>query len=330
MHRLSPFLVLMLTGALALTGCGVVGGSSPTHTPTSTATPTATATPTVTSTPTPTVTPTPTPVPTDTPTPEPRAEALPQGRTTVIRTPRGDATGATLIFRGRESPMAADAASFWVPIGAGADVGSGRYTITINLLDAGGALLEARTSAIAVVPTDFPVEQLEVPVGGPNGLRSPDEVQQEENIRSAVYARVTLSKLWSGPFIMPAAGPISTEFGTGRSYNGGPVSIHHSGTDIAANEGAPIVAAAAGRVAFAGLLTTRGLSVIVDHGLGVFTAYHHMSRTDVAEGQAVAKGRQLGLVGMTGLATGPHLHWELVVGGQNVDPVQWTLAGVAP
>jgi murein DD-endopeptidase MepM/ murein hydrolase activator NlpD len=330
MHRLLPFVAFLLAGALALTGCGVVGGASPTHTPTSTATPTDTPTATVTRTPTPTVTPTPTPEPTDTPTPEPRAEALPQGRTTVIRTPRGGASGATLIFRGREYPMAADATSFWVPIGAGAGVGPGRYTTTINLLDASGALLEERTSAIDIVPTDFPVERLEVPVDGPNGLRSADEVQQEENIRAAVYAKVTLSKLWIGPFIMPAAGPISTEFGTGRSYNGGPVSIHHSGTDIAASEGAPIVAAAAGRVAFAGLLTTRGLSVIIDHGLGVFTAYHHMSRTDVVEGKAVAQGQQLGLVGMTGLATGPHLHWELVVGGQNVDPVQWTLAGVAP
>lgn len=226
--------------------------------------------------------------------------------------------------------MAVDASGFWAPIGVGADVAAGTYAVTINLFDAAGALVASRADSIDVVPFDFPVENLEVAVGGPNGLRTTDEVVQEEATRAAIYANVTPRKLWNGPFIMPAAGPISTQFGTGRSYNGGPVSNHHSGTDIAAPEGAPIVAAAPGNVVFAGLLATRGNTVIIDHGLGVFTSYSHMSRIDAQPGQAVAVGAQLGLVGMTGLATGPHLHWELVVGGQNVDPTYWTYAGVAP
>lgn len=301
-----------------------------------TATNTATATNTPTATATPEPTETPAPLPTETPVPPPPAaraptrDGLPQGRTTVLRTPRGTAAGATATFLGREYPMAADSNGFWVPIGVGASVAAGSYPITVSLLDAGGATVETKQYSVNVVATDFPVEYLTVDVGGPNGLRSPDEVQQEENIRTAVYARVTADKLWNGAFIIPAAGPISTDFGTGRSYNGGPVSLHHSGTDLAAQEGSPVVAAGAGRVAFSGPLTTRGLSVMIDHGLGVFTAYHHLSRTDVVEGQAVAQGQQVGLVGMTGLVTGPHLHWELVVGGQNVDPLQWTYAGVAP
>ena len=331
----SPPLIVALLAAVVLTGCGVVGGAAPTRTPTPTTTATATSTPTATNTATATPTPTPEPTETPTPTPEPRvavpgADGVPQGRTTVLRAPRDGGVSATAIFRGREYPMATDATGFWVPVGIGADLVPGRYTITINILDAAGAAIQTRISALEVLAFDFPVEHLEVPVDGPNGLRSPDEVQQEENIRQATYARVTPSKLWDGPLIMPAAGPISTEFGTGRSYNGGPVSLHHSGTDIAAPEGASVVAAATGRVVFSGLLTTRGLSVIIDHGLGVFTAYHHLSRTDVVEGQPIVQGQQVGLVGMTGLATGPHLHWELVVGGQNVDPVQWTLPGVAP
>ena len=106
--------------------------------------------------------------------------------------------------------------------------------------------------------------------------------------------------------------------------------MHHSGTDFAADAGTPVIAAAAGRVAYVGLLTTRGNSVIIDHGVGVFTAYHHLSRIDVGVGEYVSQGEQVGLVGMTGLATGPHLHWELVVGGINVDPVSWTKPGVSP
>ncbi len=90
------------------------------------------------------------------------------------------------------------------------------------------------------------------------------------------------------------------------------------------------MAAARGRVAFAGYLATRGNSVIIDHGAGVFTGYHHMSRIDAVVGMEIAQGGAVGAVGATGLATGPHLHWELIVGGVNVDPVFWTYAGVAP
>lgn len=255
---------------------------------------------------------------------------LAQGRTTVIRTPRNGEAGATAIFRGRQYPMASSESEFWVPIGVSPETPTGTYDVTINILDSRGALVEARSQAVQVAPTDFPVEYLTVPESGPNGLRSADDVQKELNIRAAVYAQVTREKLWSGPFIIPVPGPITTAFGTGRSYNGGPVSTHHSGTDIAADEGTPVMAAARGRVAFAGELTTRGTSVIIDHGWGVFTAYHHLSRIDVAEGQLVEQGQVIAAVGMTGLATGPHLHWELVVGGQNVDPVFWTFEGVAP
>jgi len=218
-----------------------------------------------------------------------------------------------------------------VPIGAGAEVAPGEYALTVNLLDATGALLGTSASTITVAATDFPVEYLQVPVGGPNGLQPPDKVQEELNLRSAVFAQVTPQKLWTGPFTLPVQGaPITTAFGSARSYNGGPISTHHSGTDFGVAEGTPVAAAAPGRVAYAGMLTTRGLSVIVDHGLGVFTAYHHLSQINVAQGQQVAQGQVVALSGMTGLATGPHLHWELIVGGQNVDAVYWTYDGVAP
>ncbi len=332
--RWPVLLTFSLAACAALSGCSVVGGASATHTPTPTETPTATATPTVTptSTPTPTPTATATPEPTETPVPEPPPVTLglSQGRTLTVRTPRGSAAGATAIFRDRQYPMAADADSFWVPIGASYDVAPGNYELAINLLDPAGALIEVRSETVAVSATDFPAEYLQVPTDGPNGLRPPEEVQQELNIRARVYGQVSRVKLWQGAFTLPVTGPISTAFGTGRSYNGGPISTHHSGTDFAADEGAPVSASADGRVAFAGMLTTRGNSVIIDHGLGVFTAYHHLSRIDVTDGQMVTQGQIIAAVGMTGLATGPHLHWELVVGGQNVDPVYWTFAGVAP
>jgi len=325
-----------LAGASTLTGCGIVGGSSATETPT--VTPTATRTYTPTRTPTPTPTETPTPAPTDTPeppsTPEPQViapsgDALAQGRTMVISVPKDDAAGATAIYQGRELRMTDGGDVYWTVIGAGVTQAPGTYTITINMLDQRGALLREATRTIVVTATDWPVEYITLPPGQIEGL-PPADVQRELDIRAATFAQFTPEKLWNGPFIMPQTGPLTSNFGDARSYNGGPVGSYHSGTDIAADEGAPALAAANGRVAFVGYMATRGNSVILDHGLGVFTAYHHLSRIDVVQGQEIAQGQVIAGVGQTGLSTGPHLHWELIVNGINVDPVYWTYAGVAP
>jgi murein DD-endopeptidase MepM/ murein hydrolase activator NlpD len=247
----------------------------------------------------------------------------------VISVPRGDAAGATAIYRGREHGMIPSGDELWAVIGAGPTQETGNYTITVNMLDDRGALLREVSRAVTITPTDWPVEYITLPPGQIESIPA-EEVQRELNIRAAVFSGFTPQKLWSGPFILPSNGPITANFGDARSYNGGPVGSHHSGTDFGAEEGAPAMAAATGRVAFVGFLATRGNSVILDHGAGVFTAYHHLSRIDVAEGQEITQGQVVGGVGATGLATGPHLHWELIVGGINVDPVYWTYAGVAP
>jgi murein DD-endopeptidase MepM/ murein hydrolase activator NlpD len=123
--------------------------------------------------------------------------------------------------------------------------------------------------------------------------------------------------------LRPSTAAIGDVYGTGRSYNGAPVTDYHRGLDFVSREGDPLTAAAAGRVAFAGELKVRGNSVIVDHGAGVFTAYHHLSRIEVAQGQSIAAGQQVGLCGSTGLVTGPHLHWEVTVRGVEVDGELW-------
>lgn len=336
--RLAFYLFCSLAGAAALAGCGVVGSDDPTPTPT--ATYTATHTTTATRTPTPRPTDTPTPAPTDTPEPTveaptepesvaPGGDGLVQGRTLVLRVPKVDAAGATAIYRGREYRMLPDGEEFWAVIGAGATQELGAYTITINMLDDRGALLREVVRTVSVSSTQWPVEYITLPPGQIEGI-PPEDVQREQNIRAATFAQFTPEKLWNGPFTLPSNGPVTANFGDARSYNGGPVGSHHSGTDFAADEGAPALAAANGRVAFVGFLATRGNSVILDHGAGVFTAYHHLSRIDVVDGQEIAQGQVVGGAGETGLATGPHVHWELIVGGINVDAVYWTYAGVAP
>jgi murein DD-endopeptidase MepM/ murein hydrolase activator NlpD len=126
-------------------------------------------------------------------------------------------------------------------------------------------------------------------------------------------------RFWSGGFVMPVKGRLSTPFGMGRVLNGQRRSPH-SGIDIAAPAGTPIGAANAGRVALAREMYLSGNTVIIDHGWGVSTLYAHMDRIDVKVGQLLRRGEQVGAVGSTGRSTGPHLHFGTYIRGARVDP----------
>jgi murein DD-endopeptidase MepM/ murein hydrolase activator NlpD len=130
-------------------------------------------------------------------------------------------------------------------------------------------------------------------------------------------------RLWDGMFDAPAKGPIASGYGIDRTYNGGQAKNRHLGTDFDVPTGTPVAAAAKGTVVFADKLVVRGNAVIVDHGVGIHTAYYHMSRLDIKPGTMVNKGQQLGLSGDTGLATAPHLHWEVRIAGTAVEPLDW-------
>jgi murein DD-endopeptidase MepM/ murein hydrolase activator NlpD len=120
-------------------------------------------------------------------------------------------------------------------------------------------------------------------------------------------------------FTLPVAGRLSSPFGLQRYFNEQPRKPH-SGIDIAAPEGTPIVAPAAGRIIDSGDFFFNGNSVFIDHGQGLVTLYCHMSRIDVAPGQTVAQGEIIGAIGQTGRVTGPHLHWAVSLNDARVDP----------
>ncbi|HQP47028.1 MAG TPA: M23 family metallopeptidase [Flexilinea sp.] len=133
-------------------------------------------------------------------------------------------------------------------------------------------------------------------------------------------------ELWEGTFLrMKDAAPMAL-FGDKRSYiyNGKPVAEStHEGVDLASNARSPIEAANRGIVAFTGAMGIYGNTVIIDHGLGLFTLYGHLSSIDTTVGKNVAKGEKIGLSGMSGLAGGDHLHFSMIVGGKFVDPKEW-------
>ena len=119
--------------------------------------------------------------------------------------------------------------------------------------------------------------------------------------------------------IRPAQGPYSSAFGLKRFFNG-QARKPHSGIDIAAPEGAPIIAPAGGKVVLTGDFFFNGNSVFIDHGQGLISMMCHMSRIDVKEGDILNQGDLIGAVGKTGRATGPHLHWTLSLNNARVNP----------
>jgi murein DD-endopeptidase MepM/ murein hydrolase activator NlpD len=127
------------------------------------------------------------------------------------------------------------------------------------------------------------------------------------------------------PTVWPVEGTLEGGFGGRRNPFGGPGYEFHSGQDIEAPPGAPVVAGASGTVSFVGWQNGYGQLVIVDHGGGLTTRYGHLSHIDVELGQQVMRAQLVGKVGSTGRSTGPHLHYEVRINDQPVNPLQYLL-----
>lgn len=150
-----------------------------------------------------------------------------------------------------------------------------------------------------------------------------DELERESMAIAAQLAKYYGSGtkvIWRGDFLQPVSGRISSGFGM-RYHPILKESRMHNGVDIAAPTGTPIRAAGTGRIIRASYSSGYGNCVIIDHGGGVATLYAHCSSILVAVGQMVERGDLIARVGSTGLATGPHLHWEVRVNGQPVNPL---------
>ncbi len=157
----------------------------------------------------------------------------------------------------------------------------------------------------------------------------PATIKTEGDEMLSIVAPFTEERYWQGLFLPPVAHGISSYFGNWRLYNGGEYATFHSGVDYYAQEKEPIRAPAPGRVVFAEHRVICGNTTVIDHGWGVYTRYCHQSKIEVQVGDMVQTGQVIGLVGHTGRADGPHLHWEIWVGGIQVNPLQW-LAEVFP
>lgn len=176
---------------------------------------------------------------------------------------------------------------------------------------------------VAVKAGKFAVEKLTVEQQFVEPNQQDAERAEKEGERlHEIYARVTPERLWQGNFRLPLDGARNAKnFGRRRVLNGQPRSPH-TGVDLPAPAGTPVHAAQSGRVVLAENLFYAGNTVVIDHGLGVYTLYAHLESIAVAAGDAVEKGALLGKVGATGRVTGPHLHWGLLVNQARVNGLQ--------
>jgi murein DD-endopeptidase MepM/ murein hydrolase activator NlpD len=195
----------------------------------------------------------------------------------------------------------------------------GTYDLKLTVYLRGGRAEKLRYPLL-VRGHEFPVKKLRVKQ---EFVTPPPEVEErirrEADLLQIVYNITTEEWLGEGSFEQPHPGESADNFGERRIYNGVPRSSH-SGLDIAASQGSPVRAANSGRVVLARNLYFSGKTVILDHGLGVFSIYCHFSQLRVSRGQTVRRGDVLALAGSTGRSTGPHLHWAVRVRGSRVDP----------
>jgi murein DD-endopeptidase MepM/ murein hydrolase activator NlpD len=234
---------------------------------------------------------------------------------------------AAVTFLGRTAEMRPTRLSRTTPgsgsvfafLGIDVQTKPGPYVLTVRVRKAGG-LVENVRKDLLVVERKFPSAKLQLKpeyVTPPASLQA--RIKREAELVSLAMSVVTPEWLGDGPFVLPNAAASWSNFGQ-RRLNNNVLQSLHTGLDIRVPFGAPIGASNAGRVVMASDLYLGGKTVIIDHGLGVFSTYGHMSELLVKRGDAVNKGQTVGLCGTTGRSTGPHLHWSFKIFDARVDP----------
>lgn len=225
----------------------------------------------------------------------------------------------SLSFNGRRVPLASDG-GFFIAFDRDAPP---RAELRAELLDGG-----MTQGPITISPRAWKIEH--IPIGPRPGTPPSEEYARR---RAGELALINAARRkdhevfgWRQKFIWPVYGRISGRFGSQRIYNGTPGS-YHSGIDIATGaSGTPFVAPADGVVtlAAASSFSLEGRLLMIDHGMGLNSAFLHASKLAVKEGDVVRQGQYIGNIGMTGRATGPHLHWSLKWHEARLDPLLFT------
>jgi len=181
-----------------------------------------------------------------------------------------------------------------------------------------------RVFRVAVAAEDFRVQSMTLPMDQVDpDAASLKRIGLEKEKVKGVFAAFTPERLWAKGFIVPVEGTATGAFGSKRILNG-QTRNQHNGEDISATLGTPVKATNGGVVKMVDDHFFSGTSVILDHGLGLYTMYFHLATAQVKEGARVERGQVIGTVGQSGRATGPHLHWGAWLNGSRVNPFALT------
>jgi hypothetical protein len=219
---------------------------------------------------------------------------------------------------GRDWPAYRDSVTAWTAlIGIDLDTPAGPHVVTIAT-DTGA---QAARYTLNIHARAFPTRHLTVD----DAFVNPPEAEMTRIARdaadlAALWSASSPTRLWTRPFVRPVPQAANSAFGSRSVLNGSPRNPH-GGADFASPEGTPIKAPNGGRVVLARSLYYTGNTVVIDHGLGLFSLFAHLSETTVTIGEAVTAGQPIGRVGSTGRVTGPHLHWAVRANGARVDPL---------
>ncbi|MBW1981559.1 MAG: M23 family metallopeptidase [Deltaproteobacteria bacterium] len=205
----------------------------------------------------------------------------------------------------------------------GVDLGlpPGKYPLKIRV-ETGGKTTMLWQEDIQVVKKFYGIERLQLPERMVKlDSRTLKRVRREQQVFRQLWNKWTPERYWTGSFLKPVNGKLLSPFGRRRIINNEPRSPH-SGIDLRARQGEPVMAANRGRVVLVGDYFFPGRSVVIDHGQGLFTMYFHLSKVKVQQGSMVERGTVIGLAGASGRASGPHLHWGVRLDGARVNPVE--------
>ena len=205
--------------------------------------------------------------------------------------------------------------SWYAVIGLPLNTKPGRYQLNVTMGN------KSKVFNFRVKNKKYPEQRIVIEDKGKVELNPEDEARAVREIATIKQLKLHWRDAQDTDlsFIIPAEGRLSGNFGLRRIFNGQPRSPH-AGLDVAVARGTPIMSSAPGTVLAVNDYFFNGKTIFVDHGNGLITMYCHLDQFDVKNGDAVSKGQQLGLSGMTGRATGPHLHWSVILNGAMVDP----------
>ncbi len=208
-----------------------------------------------------------------------------------------------------------DNGSWYAVVGLSLDTAPGAHSLKVSMNGV------TQVQHFEVRSKDYPEQHITLKDKGKVDLSKPDLERAEREIKLIR----SFKRHWREThdtdleLELPSGGELSSRFGLRRFFNEQPRQPH-AGLDVAVDTGTPVVAGGAGEVLAVGDYFFNGKTVFIDHGSGLITMYCHLNQIDVQEGQTVAKGQVIGLSGKTGRATGPHLHWSVVLNGAMVDP----------